>query len=107
MNNDRISKVINSIKTEDIEFRKLYEDAISFNYKEIPLEINEFKAKRLLVNCMRHKYSNYDKIRYKTHNRQYEHCKNTVLDQIAIKYPALEKECNKQKVDIIFVKKVV
>ncbi len=108
MKNNRTSRAIDDIKIRDIkDFRKTYENAVSYKYGEIPMEISERNANKLLVNCLRHEHSNYDKIRHTNFNKQYPYCKNAVLEQIAIKYPSLENECNRQKRNIIFVRKVV
>ena len=67
---------------------------------EVPIEIREDKAYRLLVNNMRHEHTNYDKnlknVYHIKKNLYYPLYKNQVLNKISIEYLYLTDACNKQ-----------
>ena len=61
-NNKNINTILNEIQVDkDINIREAYDDAIKYEMHEVPIEIREDKAYRLLVNNMRHEHTNYDK----------------------------------------------
>lgn len=103
----KYSKFINTVKNTKLDnqrdIRKIFDDALNFEYNgvEKPLEIREQNIQRIMVNTIRHSYSNYDiglKQIYKLKSEDmYFRYKNIILEQISNQYPYLKDECNKQK----------
>ena len=66
------------------------------------IEYYENDINAIMVNNIRHNYSNYDQVIkqvYKVNrsDNDYEQYKNSVLDKIANTYPFLKDECARQK----------
>ena len=100
-NNKNINTILNEIQVDkDINIREAYDDAIKYEMHEVPIEIREDKAYRLLVNNMRHEHTNYDKnlknVYHIKNNLYYPLYKNQVLNKISSEYPYLADACNKQ-----------
>ena len=109
---DRFINTINNTNFTDSTYRDIFDDAIEFNYDDNPIEFrNSSKLDRMMVNTIRHSYTNYEdnlKVIHKlksVHNAYYRY-KNSVLNSIAEKYPFLEEECNNQKRKLTMVKVV-
>lgn len=82
-------------------------DTLSANNEII--EIKENNLKRMIVNIIRHEYSNYETGLRKLHinsesQLEYYRYKNAVLNRISILYPELKNECNNQKHDVSICK---
>lgn len=97
-------KIIDSIIIEDRNYRDIFDDAVQFEYGKPLTEYYEKHIDRIMVNNIRHHYSNYDQVTKQMHKihryngeSDYIQYKNSVLDKIANTYPLLEEECNKQK----------
>lgn len=78
-------------------------DTLSANNEII--EVKENNLKRMIVNAIRHEYSNYETGLRKLHTSsksqlEYYRYKNAVLSRISILYPELKNECNNQKHDV-------
>ena len=100
-NNKNINTILNQIQVDkDVNIREAYDDAIKYEMHEVPIEIREDKAYRLLVNNMRHEHTNYDKnlknVYHIKNNLYYPLYKNQVLNKISSEYPYLTDACNKQ-----------
>jgi len=94
---------INNISFINSSYRSIFDSAIAFNYMQNPVEFNNpGKLNKYMVNAIRHNYTNYeDELKtihkLKTVHNAYYRYKNSVLNNIAIKYPFLKKECDNQK----------
>lgn len=90
--------------------RTIYEDAQMHTNGGIPLEVNEEKIHRIMVNEIRHRHSNYNSNLKHVHrmdrknDAQYYLYKNIVLEKIATAYPFLAEECRDQKYRINMVR---
>ena len=94
--------IINSVSIENVDCRKIFEDAVKYEYGKPLDEYTENNIAAIMVNNIRHNYSNYDQMLKQIHrihrtDNDYEQYKNSVLEKIAIAYPFLENECNRQK----------
>lgn len=105
----------NIIQNIDIEpnhnLREIFDSALNYEYPEAekPIEFRERNIKRIMVNSIRHEYSNYEDglkqvHRLKMHEGMYFRYKNIVLNQISQEYPFLQDECESQKSKIKMVK---
>jgi hypothetical protein len=103
---------INNTNFTDTPYRDIFDSAVDFNYSGNPIEFkSQDKLNRLMVNTIRHSFTNYDDNlrvihRLKTVPNAYYRYKNSVLTSIAMKYPFLEEECNNQKRKMLMVKVV-
>lgn len=93
-----LCKLINNIGLQSIPIRQVYEEALLYQYGNIPYIIKENEVKRLMINLLRHKYTNYDKGLFfikKMGNMSpdYRVYKNAVINEISSKYPILSDEC--------------
>ena len=93
---------INSVYIESVDYRKIFEDAVKYEYNKPLDEYTENNINAIMVNNIRHNYSNYDQIIKQVHrihrtNNDYEQYKNSVLEKIATAYPFLKNECQRQK----------
>lgn len=113
--NKRISKKLYNIaantEISDYDAREILDEALRYEYVdgEAPLEFKEKNLKRIMVNSIRHNYSNYDDglkqvHRLKASETVYFRYKNMVLNQISLQYPYLSDECKRQKHTINMVK---
>ena len=85
-----------------IDCREIFDNAIQFKYGGPLEEYSEKSINAIMVNDIRHNYSNYDQMLksvYRVHrcDNDYIQYKNSVLDKISIAYPFLKDECIKQK----------
>lgn len=93
---------INSVNIENKNCREIFDNAVQFAYGEPLLEYSERSIEAIMVNDIRHNYSNYDdnlKQVYKINrsDNDYYQYKNSVLEKISSNYPFLKNECDKQK----------
>ena len=92
--------------------RQIFDGAISYANRgaDAPIEFREREIKRLMVNQIRHRNSNYDTQLKQIYNinrdssMQYHLYKNIVLDRVANKCPYLQDECKRQKTKVNMVK---
>ena len=113
--NDKMMQFNNIIQNIEIEpnhdLREIFDSALNYQYPEAerPIEFREHNIKRIMVNSIRHKYSNYEDGLRKIHKLNmhediYYRYKNIVLNQISQKYPFLSDECESQKNSVNMVK---
>ena len=93
---------IDSVSIEIVDCRKIFEDAVKYEYNKPLDEYTENNINAIMVNNIRHNYSNYDQILKQVHrvhrtDNDYEQYKNSVLEKIAAAYPFLKNECQRQK----------
>lgn len=98
----QLYNIINSINIEDVNYRKIFDNAIQFAYGKPLEEYSEKSIEAIMVNDIRHNYSNYDDnlkkvYRIKRTDNDYIQYKNSVLEKISNIYPSLKNECDKQK----------
>ena len=97
--------ILNSIDVNnDKGLRDIFNDALNYEYtgSEIPLEFKEQNIQRIIVNSIRHSHSNYEEglkevHRLKASEDMYFLYKTVVLEKIALEYPELQDECERQK----------
>ena len=104
LNYSNIINIIYSIKVDNnSNLRSIFDDALNYEFteSEIPLEFREGNIQRILVNSIRHSYSNYEKGLKKVYRlkseKDYYRYKNATLERIAIGYPTLRDECERKK----------
>ena len=100
---------INSTNIENKSCREIFDSAAQFAYGKPLLEYSEKSIEAIMVNDIRHNYSNYDRVLKKVYkiNRtddDYNQYKNSVLEKISDTYPFLKDECDKQKRNFDMVK---
>lgn len=108
----KIYSIFQNIKIDKcINIREIYEDALKYEYikDDVPIIFRESNIKRILVNSIRHNYSNYNNGLKQIHllndsEDLYFRYKNITLNKIADQYPFLKYECDRQKYDINMVK---
>ena len=98
----QLHNIINSINIENVNYREIFDNAVQFAYGRPLEEYYEKNIEAIMVNDIRHNYSNYDDnlkrvYRIKRTDNDYEQYKNSVLEKISNTYPLLKDECNKQK----------
>jgi hypothetical protein len=98
----QLHNIINSINIENVNYREIFDNAVQFAYGRPLEEYYEKNIEAIMVNDIRHNYSNYDDnlkrvYRIKRTDSDYEQYKNSVLEKISNTYPLLKDECNKQK----------
>lgn len=105
INKDKIfNDIITGINIDPLQnIREVYDNALLYEYGDDSIvEIRENNINRIMVNQIRHAYSNYES-NLKTVNRlernsiKYIQYRNIVLERIACEYPFLRRECEKQK----------
>lgn len=101
--------LINSIEIENADYREIFDNAVKYVYHDPLNEYTENGINAIMVNNIRHNYSNYDQITRLIHrihrcDYDYEQYKNCVLEKISNAYPLLEHECKRQKYQINMVK---
>ena len=103
-NYSNIINIINSIKVDNnSNLRNIFDDALNYEFteSEIPLEFREGNIQRILVNSIRHSYSNYEAGLKNVHRLKseddYFRYKNATLERIAREYSTLRDECERQK----------
>lgn len=109
--NEKFNKIIQNIKINtDNNLRDIFDSAVSFQYStsDKPIEYNERNIKRIMVNSIRHDYSNYEDGLKQVHRLKMEEdiyfrYKNIILNCISIQYPFLKDECERQKNNINMV----
>lgn len=108
----RTECIHNAIKSTEIltaDYREIFDNAVGYAYGEPLDEYSEKSIYAIMVNDIRHNYSNYDQIlksSYGVYRSEYDYIqyKNAVLNKIASVYPSLEAECNRQKRKLDMVK---
>lgn len=100
-----LGKLIYSISIDNIDLRTVLNSAIKYQYDDYPIDFYESSFYRLLVNSIRHSYSNYETGLLQLHKLKlsemdYFRYKNAVLEQISKTYPVLKNECNAQKYNV-------
>ena len=106
-------EIINSIKIDNNnDLREIFDTALNYeftdtalNYEftesETPIEFKEDNIQRILVNSIRHSYSNYEEGLKNVHRLKsednYFRYKNATLERIAREYSTLRDECERQK----------
>lgn len=92
---------MNNIFIQQSSIREIFESGLDFEYRDNkPTEFTENNIKRIIVNSIRHNYSNYDyglREIHKLSEIEYFKYKNITLYFISQRYPFLVDECNKQK----------
>ena len=108
---DNIYKYLNNINIEQEPVRKYFDELQDHRkwHVEQPLKLRERSIINGLVNSIRHNSFSYNddikKIRKLGNERfNYTQYKNAVLERIALEYPFLREECNKQKRKLDLVK---
>lgn len=106
--------IINNTKVNNnINLRDALDNALKYEYDEnTPIEFKEYNINRIMVNSIRHDYSNYELGLKQVHKLNlpedmYFRYKNIVLDQISYQYPFLKDECERQKHNVNMVNKTV
>lgn len=96
--------IINSIEIDNsVNLREVFNTALNYKFtgSEVPLEFKEGNIQRILVNSIRHSYSNYEEGLKKVHKLKseddYFKYKNATLERIAREYSELRDECERQK----------
>ena len=94
--------IVNSINILDSDCREIFDNAVNFEYGEPLSEYSEKAINAIMVNDIRHNYSNYEQNlkevdRIHRSNKDYIQYKNAVLDKISNAYPGLKNECERQK----------
>lgn len=103
-----IRDYINRIQIYKSPVREIYDQFYNYQieHAEEPLYMREARINGGLVNSIRHTKSNYidelkslrhDSSGRRNYNTNYRRYKNAVLESIAITYPFLKDECDKQK----------
>ena len=97
-----IHGAINSTEITIANFREIFDNAVQFAYNEPLEEYSEKSIDAIMVNDIRHNYSNYDQILKSPYGICRSECdyiqyKNAVLEKIAYTYPSLKDACDKQK----------
>lgn len=94
--------IIDSVIIEKVDYREIFDSSIEYVYGDSLAEYTEHSIHSIMVNNIRHNYSNYDDITRLMHriNRSpndYDQYKNCVLEKISNIYPFLKDECERQK----------
>lgn len=108
----KFNSIIKNIKIEPNQnLREIFDAALNYQYgeSEKPISFKESNIKRIMVNSIRHRYSNYEDGLKQIHRLRmseevYFRYKNIVLHQISQQYPFLQDECESQKHKINMVK---
>lgn len=96
-------RIINSINiNRDATYREIFDNAVLFKYGKNVNECDYNNINAIMVNNIRHKYSNYDLLlkrihKIKNNEDDYFQFKNSVLYKIGQAYPFLKDECFKQR----------
>ena len=102
-------KLIDSVVIENVSYREIFDSAIKYIYNQPLDEYNENNIHAIMVNNIRHNYSNYDQITKPMHKiyrspDDYDQYKNCILNKISNMYPFLKDECERQKREFNMVK---
>lgn len=102
-------RILDTIVIENKDYREVFDNAMQFAYGKSLDEYYDKNIDTIMVNNIRHNYSNYDQItrimhRVRRCNMDYEQYKNSVLDKISVYYPLLRDECDRQKYKLDMVK---
>lgn len=100
---------INSTEILVADYRDIFDDAVEFVHGDSVSEYFEKDIEAIMVNNIRHNYSNYDEILKGPHGiyrSEYDYIqyKNSVLEKISGVYPSLKGACDKQKRECDMVK---
>ena len=101
----RAECLYNAINSTDIiyaNYREIFDNAVKFVYNNPVYEYYENDINAIMVNNIRHKYSNYDQILNSGYGiyrseQDYVQYKNSILEKIGYVYPYLKHECDRQK----------
>ena len=90
-------------------YREIFDNAVNYAYGKPLDEYSEKSINAIMVNDIRHNYSNYDYMLKKVYkinrsDNDYIQYKNSILDKISKTYPSLKDECDKQKRKLDMVK---
>lgn len=93
-------------------YREILDTSYDYNYHDnLPLELKQRDIEHMMVNAIRHRFSNYISCIYKIdhiyaypNNKNYTMFKNYTLECIAKEYPFLQNACIQQKRSINMVK---
>jgi len=107
-----IRRAINAVVVTCPEnYREIYDNACIHEYGGNPDTITNKDANVIMVNAIRHNYSNYDcflsmvnRVDIYPNNRAYMMYKNATLEKIPKAYPFLSKYCQSQKRRVDMVK---
>lgn len=106
---EHLYAAINSTEILVADYREILNNAVKFVYGNPVNEYYESDICAIMVNNIRHNYSNYDEILngehgiYRSRN-DYIQYKNSILEKISNVYPYLKHECYKQKRECNMVK---
>ena len=105
-------KLISSINVNDTNLRSILDSAVEYQYINPPIEFYEPWFYKLLVNNIRHSYSNYENGLSQLHKLRlpeidYYRYKNAVLEHISRTYPVLKDECDNQKHKVLLCKSLI
>ena len=113
MNAVALTKMAESVHIDQCSAREVYDAAMYYAYgDDIPELMHEEQIKKLMVNNIRHKHSNYMDIVYKVdaianhYVPRHYIFRNSVLYKIADQYPYLSDECTRQTKRITMVRSV-
>ena len=109
---DNIYKYLNNINIKSESMRKYFNELQEHRgwCSEQPIKLRERSIINGLVNSIRHNAFTYNsdikKIRKLNtrNNNNYVQYKNAVLEKIALEYPSLREECDRQKKPLNLVK---
>lgn len=112
--NQLFNQCLSELQVSPTKIRDIYDRAIAYAYDGIPMQIPEGKIKRIMVNEIRHDYTNYDEglrtmkklDRDRKDDTYYHIYKNYILQKIQEQYEYLEDECKRQKTNIVMAKRV-
>ena len=102
-------KLIEDTVIDNMDYREIFDNTVQFVYGKPLEEYSEKSINAIMVNEIRHNYSNYESMLKKVYklnrtNHDYIQYKNSVLDKISIMYPFLKSECDRQKYKLNMVK---
>jgi hypothetical protein len=97
-----LCNAINSTEIENADYREIFDNAVEFAYNNLTYEYTERDIHAIMVNNIRHNYSNYDEVLRGPYGIRRSECdymqyKNCVLNKISDIYPPLKDECDRQK----------
>ena len=100
---------IDSTYILNADYREIFDNAVKFAYEGRVYEYYENDINAIMVNNIRHNYSNYDDILNSGYGiyrseQDYVQYKNSILEKIGYVYPYLKNECIRQKRECNMVK---
>ena len=110
------NQCLSEFQLQSIPIRNIYDEAVAYLNTTHPntnkQEVFEDRIKRLMVNQIRHNYTNYDEElrklkRVKREDQTYYYLyKNYTLKKIQEQYQYLEDACKRQKTNLTMAKRV-